>query len=49
MQKTVAKIKVNVVTGIPLFIEQYDLKGNLVDGGYFDDFKAKCIIFGWFF
>ncbi len=36
-----AKIKVDTSTGVPLFIEQYDLKGTLVDGGYFDDFKSE--------
>ena len=44
-----AKIKVNAATGIPLFIEQYDLKGKLVDGGYFDDFQSDVSYSDGFF
>ncbi|MDX9702847.1 MAG: hypothetical protein RBU23_07370 [Candidatus Auribacterota bacterium] len=44
-----AKIKVNTAINIPVYIEQYDLKGQLVDGGYFDDVKANISYSDGFF
>ncbi|RJP61894.1 MAG: hypothetical protein C4541_00925 [Candidatus Auribacter fodinae] len=35
-----ALIKIDKATGLPLFIEQYDLNGQLVDGGYFSHFES---------
>lgn len=36
-----ARIKVDTETQIPEFIEQYNNQGQLVDGGYFDEFQAN--------
>lgn len=36
-----AKVKIDKRRNIPLYIEQYDLKGNIVDFGYFDDFEEN--------
>jgi outer membrane lipoprotein-sorting protein len=36
-----AKIKIDMHRLIPVFIEQFDLKGTLIDGGYFSDFEEN--------
>ena len=44
-----AKIKIDKKRLIPVFIEQFDLKGTLVDGGYFSDFEENVTFADDFF
>jgi len=36
-----ARIKIDIKTGIPIFIEQFDLKGKLINAGYFEDIEIN--------
>ena len=38
--KNSAKIKISKKNNIPVFIEQFDLKGKMIDGGYFKNFQS---------
>ncbi len=38
--KNRANVKIDKVKQVPIYIEQFDLKGNLVNAGYFKDFEV---------
>jgi len=36
-----ARIKISKKDNLPVFIEQFDIKGKMIDGGYFENFKPN--------
>lgn len=45
----IAKIKIDKITHLPIFIEQFDLEGNLINAGYIEDIETNVIFPSDFF